>query len=78
MNFYTENKQIIIFAGVLLGSFLVANHLMNQKSTKTQEKMSNASGGRGTRKDGGCRCGRGIVGYCPSSTDCSTCCANLT
>jgi hypothetical protein len=76
MTFYTQNKEIIIFAGVLLGSFIVANHFMKPKSTKIQENMSNADGRRGARKDGGCRCGRGVVGYCPRSEDCATCCAN--
>jgi hypothetical protein len=52
------NKEILIITGVLVGSFLVANHLMKPKAPKMAEKMSNASGCGcgGSSNFGGC-CG---------------------
>jgi len=75
------NKEILIITGVLVGSFIVANHLMKSKAPKMAETMSNADGGRKERRDkatGGCKCGKGVVGYCGQSVDCATCCANYS
>ena len=74
------NKDLLIITGVLVGSFLVANHLMKSKAPKMAETMSNADGGRKGRNDKGtgvCRCKGGVIGYC-GSQDCKTCCDNYS
>lgn len=75
------NKENLIVAGVLIGSFLIANQLIKMTMPKMAEPMSNADGKRKDKRDsntGGCKCGKGVVGYCGQSVDCATCCANYS
>lgn len=74
------NKETLLIAGVFFGSFLVANYVLGMKVPKKAEPMSNAGGGGGRidKQTGGCKCGRGVVGYCGASVDCKTCCANYS
>lgn len=72
------NKETLLIAGVFVGSFLVANYVMGMNVPKKAEPMSNAGGGGGRidKQTGGCKCKRGVVGYCGASVDCKTCCDN--
>jgi len=73
-------QETLLILGVFFGSFLVANYVLGMKAPKKAEPMSNAGGGVGRidKQTGGCKCGRGVVGYCGSNVDCKTCCANYS
>ena len=45
------NKENLIIAGVLIGSFVIANQLLKATMSKIAEPMSNADGGRRERRD---------------------------
>lgn len=47
-----------------------------QKPSDSNFVNATGRGGRIDRKTGGCKCGKGVVGYCGSSVSCKECCAN--
>ena len=56
----------------------LANADLKKIPKPSVSNFSNATG-RGNRidkKTGGCKCGKGVVGYCGSSVSCKECCAN--